>query len=140
MASRPFWAAVVKRWPARVGKRPDPEMRSGAGVHFVVRQFTASGWLILDSVDTQAIYLSAMVAESRALVRTPHMADLVALMKPRIVVLALITAAAAMALAPGEVALGSLVVALVGTGLCVGAANALNMYLERDVDCLMART
>jgi protoheme IX farnesyltransferase len=68
------------------------------------------------------------------------MADLVALMKPRIVGLALITAAAAMALAPGEVALGTLVVALVGTGLCVGAANALNMYLERDVDCLMART
>lgn len=29
---------------------------------------------------------------------------------------------------------------LVGTGLIVGAANTLNMWLERDLDCLMART
>lgn len=70
----------------------------------------------------------------------PALTDLVALMKPRIVALALVTTAAAMALAPGDVAVGALVLALVGTGLCVGAANALNMYLEREVDCRMART
>ena len=29
---------------------------------------------------------------------------------------------------------------LAGTALIVGAANTLNMYLERDIDCLMART
>jgi heme o synthase len=29
---------------------------------------------------------------------------------------------------------------LIGTGLIVGSANSLNMFLERDIDCLMART
>ena len=29
---------------------------------------------------------------------------------------------------------------MLGTALIVGAANTLNMYLERDIDCLMART
>ena len=29
---------------------------------------------------------------------------------------------------------------LAGVGLIVGAANTLNMWLERDVDCLMSRT
>jgi protoheme IX farnesyltransferase len=70
----------------------------------------------------------------------PALADLVALSKPRIVVMALVTMAAAMALAPGAVGVDALAIALVGTALCVGAANTLNMYLERDVDCLMART
>ena len=67
-------------------------------------------------------------------------ADVVALVKPNIMVMALLTAAGAMSLAPGTVAVGRALVLLAGTALIVGAANTLNMWLERDVDCLMSRT
>lgn len=67
-------------------------------------------------------------------------ADLVALVKPNIAAMALLTAAGGLSLAPGPFALGRALVLLLGTALIVGAANTLNMYLERDVDCLMART
>ena len=67
-------------------------------------------------------------------------ADLVALGKPRIMVMALLTAAGAMTLAPGTLPLWRALVLLAGTALIVGSANTLNMWLERDVDCLMSRT
>ena len=69
--------------------------------------------------------------------------DLIALVKPRIMVMALLTAAGAMSLASphmGEIETTRILWLLAGTALIVGAANTLNMYLERDVDCLMART
>jgi heme o synthase len=66
--------------------------------------------------------------------------DLIALVKPRILTMALLTAAGAMSLAPGEVPSGRALWLLVGTALIVGSANTLNMWLERDIDCLMART
>lgn len=67
-------------------------------------------------------------------------ADLVALMKPRIMVMALLTAAGGLALAPGSPDVELWLALMIGTGFIVGAANTLNMYLERDIDCLMART
>ncbi len=66
--------------------------------------------------------------------------DLVTLTKPRITLVVLITAAGGMKLAPGSVAGRTWLLTMVGTALVVGAANALNMYLERDVDGKMART
>lgn len=66
--------------------------------------------------------------------------DLVALVKPRIMVMALLTAAGAMSLAPGTISTDVALLLLAGTALIVGSANTLNMYLERDIDCLMART
>jgi protoheme IX farnesyltransferase len=67
-------------------------------------------------------------------------ADLIALVKPRILLMTLITAAGGMSLAPGGFAWWPALVMLAGTALIVGAANTLNMYLEREVDCRMART
>lgn len=67
-------------------------------------------------------------------------ADVIALVKPRILLMTLITAAGGMSLAPGGFALVPALVMLAGTALIVGAANTLNMYLEREVDCRMART
>jgi len=75
-----------------------------------------------------------------ARVLTAKTVDLVALVKPRIMVMALLTAAGAMSLAPGMVATSAAVWLLAGTALIVGSANTLNMWLERDIDCLMART
>lgn len=72
--------------------------------------------------------------------RMPSLADAVALMKPSIMVMALLTAAGGMSLAPGEPAIGPWLALMAGAALIVGAANTLNMYLERDVDCLMSRT
>ncbi len=66
--------------------------------------------------------------------------DLVSLVKPRIMMMSLLTAAGAMTLAPGIIDVARALWLLAGTGLIVGSANALNMWLERDIDCLMART
>lgn len=67
-------------------------------------------------------------------------ADLVRLAKPRITGLVIATFAGGMWLAPGHLARWRAIMTLVGTALIVGAANALNMLLERDVDKLMERT
>jgi heme o synthase len=66
--------------------------------------------------------------------------DMVALVKPRIMMMALLTAAGGMSLAPGAPDARVAVLLMVGCALIVGAANTMNMYLERDIDCLMART
>ncbi len=75
-----------------------------------------------------------------ALPRRVAAADVVALVKPRILLMTLVTAAGGMGLAPGSLVVTPLLVLLAGTALIVGAANTLNMYLEREVDCLMVRT
>ena len=69
-----------------------------------------------------------------------HVADVIALVKPRIMMMALLTAAGGLSLAPGAPSVSLWLVLMIGTALLVGAANTLNMWLERDVDCLMART
>jgi len=66
--------------------------------------------------------------------------DLVRLVKPRIMMMALLTAAGAMRLAPGNIPAERALWLIAGTALIVGSANTLNMWLERDIDCLMART
>jgi protoheme IX farnesyltransferase len=78
--------------------------------------------------------------------------DLLALTKPRIVLLVAITAAAGYALGvhalpPGQYPASSpaatwwvLTHAMLGTSLVAGGTSALNMVVERDVDALMHRT
>jgi protoheme IX farnesyltransferase len=65
----------------------------------------------------------------------------VALTKPRIVELLLVTTVPAMFLARGRLSpLWLTIVVLVGGALAAGAANALNCYIDRDIDQLMRRT
>jgi len=65
----------------------------------------------------------------------------VALTKPRIIVLLLIITVPAMVLAAGALpSLALILVTLVGGTLAAGAANAMNMYLDRDIDRVMRRT
>ncbi|MEZ4256825.1 MAG: heme o synthase [Polyangiales bacterium] len=66
--------------------------------------------------------------------------DLLALTKPRITLMVLLTAAGGMWLEGVAVSWGKLVATLVGMSLIVGAANSFNCWLERDLDRLMART
>ena len=65
--------------------------------------------------------------------------DLVALTKPRIISLLLVTTIAPMFVA-GRPSLTLVIVVLVGGYLMAGGANAVNMYLDRDIDDVMART
>lgn len=65
----------------------------------------------------------------------------VALTKPRIIELLLVTTVPAMVLAARGVPRLELVAAtLVGGTLAAGSANALNCYLDRDIDVVMRRT
>ncbi|GAA4684036.1 protoheme IX farnesyltransferase [Phytohabitans rumicis] len=65
----------------------------------------------------------------------------VALTKPRIVELLLVTTVPAMVLAAdGVPSLWLVAVVLIGGSLAAGAANALNCYIDRDIDQLMKRT
>jgi protoheme IX farnesyltransferase len=65
----------------------------------------------------------------------------VALTKPRIIVLLLITTVPAMLLAEGGMPSVWLILAtLAGGTLAAASANAVNMYLDRDIDELMRRT
>ncbi len=69
-----------------------------------------------------------------------HLAEYSALIKPRITIMALLTCAAGASVAPPLLSLMTWFWLLLGTALIVGAANTLNMYLERDVDRYMSRT
>ncbi|MHB1223074.1 MAG: heme o synthase [Gemmatimonadaceae bacterium] len=78
------------------------------------------------------------MAVSRA--ATPTLArDLVALTKPRIISLLLVTTIAPMYVA-GRPSWLLLLIVTVGGYLMAGGANAVNMYIDRDIDDRMART
>jgi heme o synthase len=66
--------------------------------------------------------------------------DVFALGKPRVTLMVLVTTLGGLFMAPARPDLFAVVWALAGTALVVVGANALNMYLERDVDRHMART
>ena len=65
--------------------------------------------------------------------------DLVALTKPRIISLLLVTTIAPMFVA-GTPSVSLVLLVAVGGYLMAGGANAVNMYLDRDIDDRMART
>ena len=66
--------------------------------------------------------------------------DLLSLAKPRLSSLVVCTTAGGLWLAPGAFSPAKALVVLLATSGLVGAANALNCYIERDSDRLMART
>lgn len=67
-------------------------------------------------------------------------ADLMALTKPRLSALVICTTAGGLWLAPGPIPWSTAVLTLIAVSAVVGAANALNCYIERDSDGLMSRT
>ena len=77
----------------------------------------------------------------RVLHATRRLKAYVALTKPRIIELLLVTTLPAMVMAEQGWPPARLIVAtLVGGTLAAGGANAINMYVDRDIDRLMART
>lgn len=123
-----IWGLLVAAWavarplvpagqPSPVGRRvlagPDPAPISGAQVD------------VLAAPRTLGSTVSAYMA----------------LTKPRIITLLLITTVPAMVLARGGWPSWGLVIAtLVGGTLAAGSANAINMVIDRDIDAVMSRT
>lgn len=67
--------------------------------------------------------------------------DYVALTKPSIMLLVLITGVTTMLIVPGHMPSFALIVATTfGTALASASANSLNMYFDRDIDVIMKRT
>ncbi len=89
-------------------------------------------------VDHNAVELSARSSEVR--ISEAEVADYIALLKPRVMSLVIFTALVGLVIAPGRVhpvlAFTSILCIAVGAG----AAGALNMWYEGDIDALMSRT
>jgi heme o synthase len=90
-------------------------------------------------MSTTAIPLSRLSAASRPRLvkRLPHF---VTLMKPRVMSLALFTAFVGLMVAPTRLDPLSGVAAILAIAAGAGAAGALNMWYDADIDAMMART
>jgi heme o synthase len=101
-----------------------------------------SVWLLLATRRLRPSEVRAVVAEddrSRGPMDTVR--AYIALTKPRIIELLLITTVPTMVLAHGGIPSLWLVAAVVvGGTLAAGGANAINMYVDRDIDDVMRRT
>lgn len=72
--------------------------------------------------------------------RRGSLGDFIALTKPSVTRMCLLTTAGGLALAPGTPSNLTIATALIGTACAVGGANAFNMWIERDADARMSRT
>jgi protoheme IX farnesyltransferase len=91
------------------------------------------------AVDPRPVEVAAAPSLRRDVATT--VAAYVALTKPRIIELLLVTTVPAMFLAAGGVPPVGLVLAtLLGGSLAAAGANTLNCYLDRDIDAVMRRT
>jgi heme o synthase len=82
-----------------------------------------------------------MAAPTAPLRQRSRLACYVALTKPRIIELLLVTTVPTMVVAQGGLPpLGLMVATVVGGTLAAAGANAVNMYVDRDIDTLMHRT
>jgi len=82
-----------------------------------------------------------VLGHERAKAPTSKAGAYLALTKPRIIELLLITTLPTMVVAAGKIpSVWLMAVTLVGGALAAGGANAVNMYVDRDIDKLMPRT
>ena len=75
-----------------------------------------------------------------ALIEGPRIGDFVALLKPRVMSLVVFTAIAGLVVAPGALHPVLAVIAVLCIAVGAGAAGAINMWYDRDIDAMMART
>ncbi|MGA8411658.1 MAG: heme o synthase, partial [Xanthobacteraceae bacterium] len=94
------------------------------------------------SLMSQGVELSAPTVADSARIE-PSLAgvdDFLALMKPRVMSLVVFTALVGLLVAPGHLHPVLGVAALICIAVGAGAAGALNMWYDADIDALMART
>lgn len=70
----------------------------------------------------------------------PQVKDYIELMKPRIMMLVVFTAAAGLVAAPGDINPIMGIIALFAVAVGSGAAGAINMWYDFDIDAVMTRT
>jgi heme o synthase len=104
--------------------------------------FGLSVWLLLA---TRRLRVAELRAEDPVTAREPGRTDTVrayvALTKPRIIELLLVTTVPTMVLAHGGIpSLWLMAAVVIGGTLAAGGANAINMYVDRDIDDIMRRT
>ncbi|MEP6851665.1 MAG: heme o synthase [bacterium] len=122
-------ATVVSRPGRRPPRRPRPVAAPGPAS-------TASAASVTSAPANSRAESSVSALSPRA-----RLAAYVALTKPRIIELLLVTTLPAMILAAHGLPDGLLVLAtLIGGTLAAGSANALNCYVDRDIDAVMRRT
>src|SRR3954470_21108761 len=66
--------------------------------------------------------------------------DFIALLKPRVMSLVVFTALVGLVIAPGHLHPVLAFTALLSIAIGAGAAGALNMWYDRDIDAIMTRT
>jgi len=71
---------------------------------------------------------------------SPRVSDFVALLKPRVMSLVVFSGLAGLLVAPGQIHPLIAAVAIFCIAIGSGASGAINMWYERDIDALMART
>jgi protoheme IX farnesyltransferase len=79
-------------------------------------------------------------SRSAATVSVAPLGDWLQLMKPRVVTLVVFTGLIGLLIAPGHLHPVLAVIALLCIAIAAGAAGAINMWYERDIDALMRRT
>src|SRR5712691_13084632 len=88
---------------------------------------------------TTAITVSRLQLSSRSRLAA-RLPDFVTLMKPRVMSLAVFTALVGLMIAPGQLDPLIASVAILAIAAGAGAAGALNMWYDADIDAVMART
>lgn len=81
--------------------------------------------------------LRLQLPSSSVLARVP---DFIALLKPRVMLLAVFTAVVGLIIAPGELDPLLAAISIVCIAVGAGAAGALNMWYDADIDAVMTRT
>ena len=87
-----------------------------------------------------AAYLSQTGETALSSAPSSRVSDYVALLKPRVMTLVVFSGAVGLFVAPGSLHPLLAVVAILCIAVGSGAAGAINMWYERDIDALMART
>lgn len=140
--------------PTRRQHEPTPEKNgiwATSRVAWYAQAFTGPSRLELAGISLSGVCVTAVESRPAGVVLTPspgghrpfgaRVKAFVALTKPRIIELLLITTVPVMFLAARSVPdMWLVLVTCVGGYLSAGGANALNMYIDRDIDALMDRT
>ncbi len=82
----------------------------------------------------------SLAAEPRLAASGAELGDFIALLKPRVMSLVVFSGLAGLLIAPGAVHPVIAAVAVLCIAVNAGAAGAINMWYERDIDAVMART
>ena len=83
---------------------------------------------------------SKSISDLNGLVSNSSVGDYISLLKPRVMVLAVFTSLCGLLIAPVNLHPFLFILSIFCISLGAGAAGAINMWFDRDIDCLMERT